>query len=194
MDDEAKLKTLVARLNAGDEEALNELRTKYGEARRRRVHNRLKQRGLQVSVESMDVCQSVLQTLVKRIKVDEHEPIENIMGYLVRAAMYKIENFGDKGKADRRDHRRITQQGLDGVDLASDDTSLSQRALLNEVSAIVREELAPLDRHVWELRRQGMTWGQIGAVVGRNADSLRIRLERELQRIHRQRWLGDETS
>ena len=194
MDDEAKLKTLVARLNAGDEEALNELWTKYGEALRRRVHNRLKQRGLHVSTESMDVCQSVLQGLVKRIRVDEHELIKNIMGYLVRAAMYKIEDFGDKEKADRRNHRRSALQGLDGVDLASDDTSPSHRARLNEVSAIVREELAPLDRHVWELRRQGMTWGQIGAVVGRNADSLRIRLERELQRIHRQRWLGDETS
>jgi RNA polymerase sigma factor (sigma-70 family) len=194
MDDQAKLKTLVARLNAGDEEALNELWAEYGDALRRRVRNRLKTRGLQVSVESMDVCQSVLQGLVKRIRVDEHEPIENIMGYLVRAAMYKIEDVGDKEKADRRDHRRIVQQGLDGLDLASDDTSPSQRALLNEVFAIVREELTPSDTHVWELRRQGMTWGEIGAVVGQNADSLRIRLERELQRIHRQRGLGDETS
>lgn len=149
------MKTLVARLNAGDEEALNELWTKYGEALRRRVRNRLKARGLQVSVESMDVCQSVLQGLVKRIRVDEHEPIENIMGYLVRAAMYKIEDFGDKEKADRRDHRRIAQQGLDGLDLASDDTSPSQRVLLNEVFAIVREELTPSDRRVWELRGRG---------------------------------------
>lgn len=193
MDEEANLKTLVARLNAGDEEALNELWTIYGEALRRRVRNRLKTRGLQVSVESMDVCQLVLQGLVRRLRVDEHKPIENIMGYLVRAAMYKIEDIGDKEKAERRDHRRIAQQGLDGVDLASDDTSPSQRAQLNEASAIVREELATLDRHVWELRRQGMTWAEIGAVVGQNADSLRIRLERELRRIQRDRGLGDQT-
>jgi hypothetical protein len=55
----------------------------------------------------------------------------------------EINNVLDNVSAGRRDHRRIAQQGLDGVDLASDDTSPSQRALLNEVSAIVLEELAP---------------------------------------------------
>ncbi len=194
MDDEAKLKMLVARLNAGEEAALNELWSTYGLALQRRARNRLEMRGLRFSVESMDVCQSILIRLVKRIREGKHSPINDIGAYLNRALKNEINNVLDNVVAGRRDHRRIAQQGLDGVDLAGDDTSPSQRALLNEVFAIVREELIPSDRHVWELRGRGMTWVEIGAVVGQNADSLRIRLERELQRIHRQRGWGDETS
>ncbi len=68
-------------------------------------------------------------------RLEPHEPIDDIVGYLVRAAMNKIEDLGDREKADRRDRRRIARQGLDGVDLASDDTSPSQRALKLRISS-----------------------------------------------------------
>jgi hypothetical protein len=47
-------------------------------ALQRRARNRLEMRGLLFSVESMDVCQSILIRLVKRIRDGEHSPINDI--------------------------------------------------------------------------------------------------------------------
>ncbi len=193
MNDEENLAALLARLNAGETEALNEWWERYGSALCRRAHNRLKMRGLHVSVESMDVCQSILLRLVTRIGEGKQAPIDNLEMYLDRAVTNEIRDLLDRMLADRRDRRRVVGNGLEGVDLASDDTTPSQRAFLNEVSAMLREELPPADWQVWELRRQGRTWPEIADQVGEKADSLRIRLERELTRIWKQRGLGDET-
>jgi RNA polymerase sigma factor (sigma-70 family) len=189
--DNEDIDPLLVQLNSGQTEALSELWQRYGPALRRRARNRLKMRGLHMSVESMDVCQSIMLRLMKRIGSGEQKPIDNLEAYLDRALINEIKDLLAKVLADRRDRRRVAQQGLDGVDAASDDTTPSQRAFLNEVSAIVQEELHPEARQIWELRRQGKSWPEIAALLGKNPDALRSRLDRELVRIQKKRGLGN---
>jgi RNA polymerase sigma-70 factor (ECF subfamily) len=176
---------LVTRINAGDTQAFNELWARYGEALRRRARNRLWMAGYSLAAESMDVCQSVLFQVLKRVGTGELPPINDLGAYLAIAVKHKVDQLLEKCLSDKRDARRTEQNAVEEVAEMYDDASApSHRALVNDLRQMVRNQLPERDRRAYDLHyEQGLTWPEVAEQLGEEPDTLRMRLERALKRI-----------
>ncbi len=185
--------TLIRRVRDGDPDAAAELVRTYEPAIRRAVRFRLADARLGGMLESMDICQSVLASFFVRVASGQYElnTPEQLLKLLTAMARNKLASQARKQHAQRRDNRRVRSgdEATDGLVAAgcSPGLEVEARDLLQEV----HRRLSPEERRLLDLRNQGFDWSGIAAELGGNAEALRRRLSRALDRISEQLGLDD---
>jgi DNA-directed RNA polymerase specialized sigma24 family protein len=176
---------LVRRVRRGDEDAATQLVQRYGPGLRRAVRARLTDPHLRRTLDSMDICQSVLASFFVRAAAGQYEL--NAPGQLVRllAAMahHKLLRQVERLRADRRGGGRPPQDDVEPADPGPDhQREVDSRELLQQF----RSRLSEQERWLADQRGLGRSWADIAAEVGENADALRMRLSRATERVARE--------
>jgi len=182
-DDFGELLRLV---RAGDADAAAELVRRYEPEIRRTIRVRLTDPRLRRTVDSMDICQSVLGNFFIRASLGEFDlqrPAD-LIALLVAMVRNKVVDHTRRSHARKRDRRRVDLAGDSALDrvparAASPDRVAADRDLLAEV----RRRLADDERYLAEQRAAGREWRDLADELGTAADTLRKKLSRALDRV-----------
>lgn len=187
MSAEDKFPELICRVRAGDSQAAAELVQLYEPEIRRAVRVRLRDVRLRRVFDSMDVCQSVLVNFFARAALGQFdiERPEQVLKLLVTMAHNRLNDQVRKHHARRRDNRR--QEAGDALlGLADSASSPSHIAAGKELMERMRSELSDEERYLADQRALGRDWADIAAEHGGSPDSLRMKLQRAMDRVIRQ--------
>ncbi len=193
MADDTAFVTLIRRIREGDESASAELVRRYEQAIRVAVRVRLRDSGLRRLFDSMDICQSVLGNFFVRAasgQFDLERP-EQLVGLLVTMARNRLTNRAMEEQAARRDHRRTERLDSGGRETVDSGPGPSSIVAGRELLQQVRARLSPEEQQLAEKRAGGMSWAEIAAEKDGNADALRMRLSRALDRVLRELKLDE---
>jgi RNA polymerase sigma-70 factor (ECF subfamily) len=185
---------LIRRVRAWDQEAAAELVRRYEPTIRRAVRIRLADARLGTLLDSMDVCQSVLRSFFVRAASGQYslETPEQVLKLLTAMARNKLASQARKEHSLRRDNRRVGPIAEGASGLAAPDDSPSAATVVRDLQQEVRRRLAPDEWRLLELKNQGHDWAEIAAQVGGNAESLRKKLARAIDRVASELGLDDE--
>ena len=178
---------LIRLVRQRDEQAAAKLVRLYEPQVRRVVRVRLADPSLRKIVDSLDICQSVLANFFVRTASGEFdlERPEQLVALLVTMAQNKVHDWHRKQNAQRRDRRRevsladpamaqtAPQRGREA------DEIVAAKELLSEVE----QRLPERERRLAKLRAEGRSWAEIAKIEGARPDTLRIGLQRALDRI-----------
>jgi RNA polymerase sigma-70 factor (ECF subfamily) len=185
---------MIRRVRAGDSDAAAELVRQYEPEIRRAVRIRLTDARLRRSLDSMDICQSVLANFFVRAgagQFDLEEP-EQLLGLLVTMARNKLLDQARREQAGRRDQRRL--QAGDAAPLAALPGAAETPSRIvagRDLLEAVRRGLTDDERSVADRRAQGQDWAAIAADLGGTPEALRKKLSRALDRVARQLGLEE---
>jgi len=170
-------------------------RVRRGEpAIRRAARFRLGEAGLRATLDSVDICQSVLASFFVRAATGQYEidDPQQLLNLLVTMARNKVINHARHEQSAGRQHRQVSMAGASGEQLIArapgPERALSAADLLQEVY----RRLSPEERALVERRNAGRDWASIAQELGDNAVVLRKRLSRALNRITRQLGINDD--
>jgi RNA polymerase sigma-70 factor (ECF subfamily) len=185
MSEDEAFRDLIRRVRAGDEQAAYELVRQYESAIRVAVRVRLSDRSLRRVLDSMDVCQSVFLNFFMRAASGqfELETPEHLLRLLVTMARNKLTNVALKQRAARRDQRRVEKADAGEQDLIAPGPSVSELVANRELLREFHKRLSAPERKLADLRAQGLSWPEIATRVGEDADALRMRLTRAIDRV-----------
>jgi len=185
MSEEESFRELIRRVRAGDDQAAYELVRRYEPAIRVAVRVRLSDPGLRRVLDSMDVCQSVFLNFFMRAASGQFEldTPERLLRLLVTMAHNKLTNLALQQRAARRDHRRVQKGSPDQQELVAPGPSVSQVVANRELLHEFRMRLSEEERKLADLRALGRSWAEIAAELGEEADTLRMRLTRAIDRV-----------
>jgi RNA polymerase sigma-70 factor (ECF subfamily) len=183
ISDTEAFRELIGRVRSGDDRAAEELVRRYEPTIRLAIRVRLDQSDLRRLFDSMDLCQSVMANFFVRAASGQFEldQPEQLVKLLVTMARNKLINYVHHQQAERRDCRR--QVNVDETVVAAATPTPSQVATYRELLDSVRNRLSGEERRLADLRGTGSSWPEIAAEVGENADALRFRLTRALDRV-----------
>jgi RNA polymerase sigma-70 factor (ECF subfamily) len=185
---------LIRRVRAWDQEAAAELVRRYEPAIRRAVRFRLADARLGNLLDSMDVCQSVLRSFFVRAASGQYslETPQQVLSLLTAMARNKLASQARKQRSQRRDNRRASHIAEGGGELIAPGDSPSAAIVALDLLQEVRRRLAPDEWELLDLKNQGHEWAAIAARVGGNAESLRKKLARAIDRVVDELGLDDE--
>lgn len=181
---EGDLASLIERARAGDEEAIRNLQ-QFEDDIRLMVRVRLPGR-LRTQFDSMDFVQDVWQSF---FRLYNREPqrfsnVRDLRGYLAGVARNKVfeehrrlslTQKYDLGREEplyvRKGNREIPRE------VVASDPSPSQDAQARERLAQILEGRTPVEMEVIELRRQGLTYGEIAQHIGLHERTVRRMME-----------------
>jgi RNA polymerase sigma-70 factor (ECF subfamily) len=195
MSDDAAFRDLVRRFRAGDEAAAAELEREYKAEILRAARLRLKDLHLRRLFDSVDIWQSVVGNFFVRATAGQFEldTPEQLIKLLAKMANNKIRDHSRRHHAARRDSRRRYAGHVDSLELPARGTETpSQIVCRRELIEKVRGCLDDEERYLRDQRALGRSWSKLAAELGLNAEALRKKLERALDRVARQ--LGLEAS
>jgi RNA polymerase sigma-70 factor (ECF subfamily) len=178
---------LLRRVRAGDEAASAELVRRYQPAIRIAVRARLSDPGLRRLFDSVDICQSVFANFFVRATAGDfelHKP-DQLIQLLATMARNRVTDHAIKQQAARRDYRRIERPAgdgefVDGVPSPSDEVSIK------ELIQAFQSRLSAEERYLADQRALGVPWAEIAAAIGGKPDTLRVQLERAINRVTRE--------
>ena len=194
MSESPAFEELIRRVRAWDQEAAAELVRRYEPAIRRAVRVRLAGARLGNLLDSMDICQSVLRSFFVRAascQFDLETP-EQVLKLLTAMARNKLTSQARKQHARRRDNRRASALGDEGSRLVAAGDSPSAAIVVRDLQQEIRRRPSPDEWRLLELRNQSHDWAEIAARVGGNAESLRKKLSRAIDRVVEELGLDDE--
>src|SRR5207237_8546796 len=93
--------------------------------------------------------------------------------------------------AARRDRRRVQKGGLDQQELIAPGPSVSAVVANRELLREFRMRLSGAEQKLADLRALGRSWPEIAAELGADADTLRVRLTRAIDRVVRELRVQD---
>jgi DNA-directed RNA polymerase specialized sigma24 family protein len=184
-------------LRDGNAEAIADFVRQYGSYMRRAIRAKLNQHSLQPAADSIDVCQSVMGSFLFRLTAGEYhleceDQMRRLLATIVRNKFLMLLR---RELADRRDRGRTK--------------SISERAILvdhradHPSDAIVLAELRQkailkLSEHeqlLLGLRMDGRSWETISRQLQLDAQILRKRLSRAINRVSQELglWVDDES-
>ena len=193
MTPEPSFADFIRRIRAGDAGAAEELVRRYEQAIRLEARMRLGDPRLRRSLDSMDICQSVLASFFVRAaagQYDLNEPAQ-LIRLLVGMIRNKLAFQVRKQRALRRDHRRNEDAGREGFDVSGREPTPSAVVAGEELLREFRRRLSEEERRLAELRRQGRAWEDIAADLGGTAQARRKQLERAVGRVAQELGLGE---
>lgn len=195
MPDDTSFQDLIRRVRSGDGVAAAELVHRYEPAIRRVVRLRLTDARLRRVFDSMDVCQSVLGSFFVRAAMGQYDldNSDQLLKLLAQMARHKVTDQMRHERAERRDLARLETDSGAAKQVAAAGASPSQQAAGRELLVEFRKRLSAEELDLADLRAQGREWADIAAERGENADALRKRLTRGLDRVAQQLGL-DEAS
>jgi RNA polymerase sigma-70 factor (ECF subfamily) len=186
MSDSNAFVDFVRRIRAGDDRAAEELVRQYEPLIRREVRLHLDDRRLRRLFDSMDVCQSVLQSFFLRTAAGQYDLEEpgQLLGLLVAMARKKVAAAARREHRQRRDCRRVAETGREALEaVADDEPSPSACASGKELLQQFHEHLSAEERQVAELRREGLPWADVAARLGGTAQARRMQYARAVERV-----------
>jgi RNA polymerase sigma-70 factor (ECF subfamily) len=183
MTADPSFRRLIRRVRAGDQEAAAELVRRYEPEIRRAVRMRLTDPRLRRTLDSLDICQSVLANFFVRVaggQFDLDEP-----GQLVRLLVTMARNklLDHARKLPQRSELAAEPGVLEGA--VGREESPSQVLARQELLQAMRRQLTDEERHLAEQRARGRGWREIAATCGGSPDALRKKLARALDRACR---------
>lgn len=187
---------LMQRVRAGDPEAAELLVRTYEPDIRRAIRVRMVDSRLRRLLDSMDVCQSILGNFFVRAAAGQFdvETPDQLLKLLVTMARNRITDWARRGLTDKRDGRRDVALDALGdstvappADTPTPSAVVSNRELLVEL----QRRLTPDERQIVQWRSDGESWADIGARLGSQANSVRMRLVRALDRVSAELKLGE---
>jgi RNA polymerase sigma-70 factor (ECF subfamily) len=191
--DAVSFSELVQRVRAGDQNAAAELVRQYEPAVRRAVRMRLTDPRLRRTLDSVDVCQSVLANFFVRVAAGQFDLDKpgQLLNLLMTMAYNKVLDHVRHEQADRRDQRRVQggEVALEGV--AALDGTPSRIVAGKELLESVRAGLAEDERYLMDQRNLGRSWAELAAEAGTTPDALRVKLTRALDRVAQNLGLDD---
>jgi len=189
MSDDAVFQDLITRVRARDEGAAADLFRLYEPELRRIVRIRLTSPQLRRLLDSGDICQSVFCNLYLRLASGQFElssPGE-LLRLLASMAFNRVHDAARHHMAEKRgggqaqawlpEHLAQVQAPQGGPAREASFRDLYQRTLAL---------LDPDERELAVMRGQGKEWPEIAAERGENADALRKRLGRALDKVAKQ--------
>jgi hypothetical protein len=111
---------------------------------------------------------------------------------LTAMARNKLASQARKQRSLRRDNQRASPIGERGSWLVATGESPSAALVVLDLQQEVRRRLALDEWQLLELKNQGYDWATIAARVGGNAESLRKKLARAIDRVIDELGLDDE--
>jgi RNA polymerase sigma-70 factor (ECF subfamily) len=194
MSEAPTFEELIRRVRAWDQEAAAELVRRYEPVIRRAVRFRLADARLGNLLDSMDVCQSVLRSFFVRAASGQYslETPEQVLSLLTAMARNKLASQARKQRSLRRDNRRASPIAEGASRLVAPGDSPSTALVVHDLQQEVRRRLSPDEWELLDLKNQGHDWAAIAARVGGNAESLRKKLSRAIDRVVEELGLDDE--
>jgi RNA polymerase sigma-70 factor (ECF subfamily) len=184
----------MGRVRTGDQAAAGELVRRYEPTIRRTIRVRLRDQRLGRLLDSMDICQSVLGSFFVRAALGQYEldEPEQLLKLLTRMARNKLANQVHHQRAGRRDYRRVVGE-IEDKPVAAAGSSPSELVAGQELLQEAGRRLSTEERQLLDLRREGLEWQEIARRLDGNADALRMRLGRAIDRVAQELGL-EETS
>jgi RNA polymerase sigma-70 factor (ECF subfamily) len=179
---------LVRRVRGGDEAASAELVRRYEPAIRIAVRARLTDPGLRRLFDSLDICQSVLANFFVRATAGEFElrRPEQLIQLLATMARNRVTDHALKQQAARRDYRRNQRTAGEEGGFVDPGASPSDLASVKELVHAFQSRLSAREKTLADQRALGRSWADIAAEFGGTPDSLRMQLERAVNRVTRE--------
>jgi RNA polymerase sigma factor (sigma-70 family) len=179
---------LIQRLRGGERSAAEELVRHYEPVIRRAIRVRLVNPALRRTVDSVDICQSVMGSFFVRAALGQYDldSPEQLAGLLIKLARNKVADAARRQNAEKRDQHRV-QENASAVERVVDAReSPSQIVAGAELLQKFREKLLPEERALAEQRAQGREWNDLAVEHGESAEALRKRLQRAVDRVARE--------
>jgi RNA polymerase sigma-70 factor (ECF subfamily) len=176
---------LVQRTRAGDQRAAAELVRRFEPAVRRVARIRLADQRLRRTLDSMDICQSVLASFFVRAAMGQYEIAtpDDLLKLLAQMARNKVADRARRHHAAKRDVKQASSEPADELNIACPQPTPSEVVGGRELLEQFRARLSPEERRLAELRAQRREWDEIAAEVGGTPEALRKRLARALDRV-----------
>jgi RNA polymerase sigma-70 factor (ECF subfamily) len=193
MSEDVSFTEFMRRIRAGDEQAAAELVRRYEPLIRREVRLRLQDPRLLSAFDSMDICQSVLKSFFLRAAAGQYELDDprDLPRLLVAMARHKLAFQVRKERSQRRDRRRVAGRTPEELDLATPTADPSAQAEGRELLEEFRRRLGDEERHLADLRAQGVEWAEIAARLGGTPQARRMQLTRAVNRVVRELGLDE---
>ena len=186
MAESSEFTEFIRRIRAGDDQAARELVERYEPVIRREARVRLRDPRLTCRFDSRDVCQSVMASFFGRAAAGQFdlEHPDQLLRLLVVMTRHKLTQQVRRHRAGRRDYRRSEMRDpehLEGLPAAAPSPSrlVAGRELLDEF----RRRLSLEERQLADLRAEGLTWPEVAARLGGEAQARRRQLSRALDRV-----------
>ena len=180
---QAEFAPLMDLVRQGDQRAAAELVRRYEPEVRRFIRFRLSTPALRRTMDSLDICQSVLCKFFVEVsegRLNLQEP-RQLAALLVTMARNKLYDRVRAAQADRRDARRLTAAGDETLgNIAAAGESPSEMLMVREILEAVSERLSPDERYLVEQRMNGRAWDDLAKELGSTPDAVRKRMTRAL--------------
>jgi RNA polymerase sigma-70 factor (ECF subfamily) len=188
MSETASFVGLMGRVKAGESAAAEELLKQYEPTVRRAIRVRMVNPALRRTMDSMDLCQSVMGSFFVRAALGQYDlgTPEQLVGLLVRLARNKVADRARHEQAKRRDHRRTKDDGAVVDQVADRQESPSQIVSGQELLECFRAKLSDEERYLAEQRALGREWNDLALELGQGAEGLRKQLQRAVDRVAQQ--------
>jgi DNA-directed RNA polymerase specialized sigma24 family protein len=185
MSDESDFGELIRRIRVGDEQAVEELLSRYLPVLKRTLFVRLRNTALQRVVGESDICQSVFNSFCARAALGQYElnRPQDLVNLLMRMAHNKLTAQKRHHEAECRDVNR-TGGDPQEVPVVATGPTPSQQVSVKELLSETRRRLSEEEWQLVELRHhQGLEWAEIAERLGGTAEGRRKQLERASDRV-----------
>ena len=185
--DSTPIQQLVSQIREGDDLAAMAFVREYEVEIRREARFRLRDARLRRLLDSIDICQSVLESFFIRVSLGAYEftDTQSAIALLVQMTHNKVVDQVRRNRADCRDYRRTVSLG-DGatqVGLAGPENRPSLAVSLEELITEFRNRLSDEEREIASRRAASQSWSEIAAHLNLTVDATRKRLERAVIRV-----------
>lgn len=195
MFDSLNFAELLQRVRAGEQQAAADLVRQYEPLIRREVRLRLEDQRLRRTLDSLDICQSVLASFFVRTAVGEYDLQEpqQLIRLLITMTRHKVASAARRQYRQKRDSRRVEagdSQALAGV--AKDEPTPSGIVVGEELLQRARSLFHGEESKIAELRGQGESWEEIAQQLGGTAQARRVQFARAVARVSQELGLSEE--
>jgi RNA polymerase sigma-70 factor (ECF subfamily) len=182
------IKELLRRVRQGDATAAEELVRTYEPEVRRAIRVRMTDARLRKLVDSIDICQSVLAGFFVRTAAGQYDiqTPEELLRLLITMARNRVIDWARRSQADRRDERlAVSLQNDDGStrEIVSPDPGPVSVLVNRDLLEQVRSRLSADELSLMQQRADGLGWNEFAAASGEQANAIRMRLARALDRV-----------
>jgi RNA polymerase sigma-70 factor (ECF subfamily) len=177
---------LLEALRRGNNEAATAIFAQYEAHVRRVIRFRLRDPQLRRHLDSIDISQSVFGDFFTRFALGEYnlDSPAQLLSLLAVIARNKTSHVVEHHHAARRDVRKAVE--LDTHAIPRDQSTPSDRVARQELISRFRDHMTPEERYIADQRANGASWGQLAAELKTDADALRIRFSRAIDRVARE--------
>ena len=185
MSEPGSFLALIERVKSGEARAAEELLRQYEPTVRRAIRVRMINPTLRRTVDSMDLCQSVMGSFFVRTALGQYDlgSPEQLIGLLVKLARNKVADHVRHEHAKLRDRRRTDADGSAVERVADRQETPSQIVAGAEMLERFRAGLNEEERFLAEQRAQGREWNELAAELGQGPEALRKQLQRAVDRV-----------